>query len=109
MDHSALDKLPKGCRSIPSDLNSDQTAFKGVNNRVPLFKLVASPSADTITDNFWPFFIKGPSSAVTITEATFLGLKRGPDTPNLPNRLVNVCRVNPLLLSPVFLSPTTIP
>ena len=31
MDHSALDKLPKGWKSVPSDLNSDQTAFKGVN------------------------------------------------------------------------------
>ena len=31
MDQSALDKLPKGWGSIPSDLNSDQTAFKGVN------------------------------------------------------------------------------
>ena len=31
MDRSALDKLPKGWGSIPSDLNSDQTAFKGVN------------------------------------------------------------------------------
>ena len=31
MDHAALKKLPKGWKSIPSDLNSDQTAFKGVN------------------------------------------------------------------------------
>ena len=31
MDQPALDKLPKGWGSIPSDLNSDQTAFKGVN------------------------------------------------------------------------------
>ena len=31
MDHTALEKLPKGWKSIPSDLNSDQTAFKGVN------------------------------------------------------------------------------
>ena len=31
MDHTALKKLPKGWKSIPSDLNSDQTAFKGVN------------------------------------------------------------------------------
>ena len=31
MDHAALEKLPKGWKSIPNDLNSDQTAFKGVN------------------------------------------------------------------------------
>ena len=30
MDQAALKKLPKGWKSIPSDLNSDQTAFKGV-------------------------------------------------------------------------------
>ena len=31
MDHAALEKLPKGWKSIPKDLNSDQNAFKGVN------------------------------------------------------------------------------
>ena len=31
MDHAALEKLPKGWKGIPNDLNSDQTAFKGVN------------------------------------------------------------------------------
>jgi cytochrome c oxidase subunit 3 len=31
MDQAALEKLPKGWKSIPNDLNSDQTAFKGVN------------------------------------------------------------------------------
>ena len=31
MDHADLEKLPKGWKSIPNDLNSDQTAFKGVN------------------------------------------------------------------------------
>ena len=31
MDQSALDKLPGGWKSVPSDLNSDQTTFKGVN------------------------------------------------------------------------------
>ena len=31
MDEAALKKLPKGWKSIPSDLGSDQTAFKGVN------------------------------------------------------------------------------
>ena len=31
MDQAALKKLPRGWKSIPSDLNSDQTAFKGVN------------------------------------------------------------------------------
>ena len=31
MDQAALKKLPKGWKSIPSDLGSDQTAFKGVN------------------------------------------------------------------------------
>ena len=30
MDNSALDKLPKGWKSVSSDLGSDQTAFKGV-------------------------------------------------------------------------------
>ncbi len=31
MDQAALKKLPRGWKSIPSDLGSDQTAFKGVN------------------------------------------------------------------------------
>ena len=31
MDDAALKKLPRGWKSIPSDLGSDQTAFKGVN------------------------------------------------------------------------------
>ena len=30
MDQSSIDKLPKGWKSIPNDLGSDQTAFKGV-------------------------------------------------------------------------------
>ena len=29
MDQAALKKLPRGWKSIPSDLGSDQTAFKG--------------------------------------------------------------------------------
>ena len=31
MDQSSIDRLPKGWKSIPSDLGSDQTTFKGVN------------------------------------------------------------------------------
>ena len=31
MDDAALKKLPRGWKGIPSDLGSDQTAFKGVN------------------------------------------------------------------------------
>ena len=30
MDQSSIEKLPKGWKSIPNDLGSDQTAFKGV-------------------------------------------------------------------------------
>ena len=30
MSDSSLDNLPKGWKSVPSDLGSDQTAFKGV-------------------------------------------------------------------------------
>ena len=30
MDQSSISKLPKGWKSVPSDLGSDQTAFKGV-------------------------------------------------------------------------------
>ena len=30
MDQSSIDRLPKGWKSIPSDLGSDQTTFKGV-------------------------------------------------------------------------------
>ena len=31
MDQSSIDRLPKGWKSIPSDLGSDQTTFKGVH------------------------------------------------------------------------------
>ena len=30
MSDSSLDNLPKGWKSVPNDLGSDQTAFKGV-------------------------------------------------------------------------------
>ena len=30
MSASSLDNLPKGWKSVPNDLGSDQTAFKGV-------------------------------------------------------------------------------
>ena len=30
MSDSSLENLPKGWKSVPSDLGSDQTAFKGV-------------------------------------------------------------------------------
>ena len=32
MDQSSIDKLSKGWKSIPDDLSSDQTAFKGVQS-----------------------------------------------------------------------------
>ena len=63
MDNSALDKLPKGWKSVSSDLGSDQTAFKGVQwgkGMMWLFLL-----SDTfIFSCFLIAYMKGRSSTV---------------------------------------------
>ena len=63
MDHSALDKLPKGWKSVPNDLGSDQTAFKGVNwGKAMMWIFLLSDTF--IFSCFLISYMKGRASAV---------------------------------------------
>jgi len=63
MDQSTLDKLPRGWKSVPSDLNSDQTTFKGVNwGKAMMWIFLLSDTF--IFSCFLISYMKGRASAV---------------------------------------------
>ncbi len=105
--------LPVATVPCATEYTSPSAPSIGVTSKVPPSRLLASPSAETVTSICPPCRAKGGSVAVTITAATFLVrrlLSRAltPSRSSMPMRLSRV-KIALLRVSPVPLSPTTSP